>query len=89
MKAVTSAEMQEIDRAAIEQFGIPAAVLMNTAGKFVADFINQKFPGYDVNIICGTGNNGGDGFTAAYYLFNYGHPVNIVLCGSRSGLTQT
>lgn len=75
--------MREIDRAAIEDYGIPAEVLMNSAGKFAADVINIRFPGCTVNIICGTGNNGGDGFTAAYYLFNSGRSVNIILCGRK------
>lgn len=83
MKVVTAAEMREIDRSAIEDYGIPAEVLMNSAGKFAADFIIRRFPGTAVNIVCGTGNNGGDGFTAAYYLYNAGHPVSIILCGKR------
>ena len=83
MKVVTAAEMREIDRSAIEDYGIPANVLMNSAGKFAADFINENFPGCPVNILCGTGNNGGDGFTTAYYLFNTGHAVSIMLCGKR------
>ncbi|HPS59072.1 MAG TPA: NAD(P)H-hydrate dehydratase [Spirochaetota bacterium] len=87
MKVVTAAEMREIDRAAIEDYGIPAEVLMNSAGKYTADFINERFPGCAVNILCGTGNNGGDGFTAAYYLFNSGRDVSIILCGKTDSVS--
>lgn len=83
MKVVTAAEMREIDRSAIEDFGIPAEVLMNSAGKYIAEFINGEFSGSAVHIICGTGNNGGDGFTAAYYLLNAGHTVKLTLCGTK------
>lgn len=83
MKIVTAAEMREIDRSAIEDYGIPAEVLMNSAGKFAAELITKRFPGTAVNTVCGTGNNGGDGFTAAYFLYNSGHAVSIILCGKR------
>lgn len=83
MKVVTASEMQEIDRITIEEYGLPGEVLMNSAGMFVAGFVNEKFPGCAVNIICGTGNNGGDGFTAAYYLRNTGCEVKVILCGPR------
>lgn len=87
MKSVTAAEMREIDRAAIDDFGIPAAVLMNSAGKFTAEFIIENFKGHAVTIFCGTGNNGGDGFTAAYYLFNTGFDVSVFLCGGCDRVT--
>jgi len=87
LKVVTAAQMREIDRAAIEDFGIPATVLMNSAGKFTADFIRENFQGQGVTIFCGTGNNGGDGFTAAYYLFNAGFDISVFLCGRCDRVT--
>lgn len=89
MKVVTAAEMREIDRISIEDYGIPSEVLMNSAGRFVADFINEKYPGKKVNIFCGTGNNGGDGFTAAYYLHNSGLDVRIFLAGKKEKVSDT
>jgi len=82
MKVVTAAIMQEIDRRAIEEFGLPGEILMNSAGRFVADYIESNYKDVTVNIVCGTGNNGGDGFTAAYYLANHKRRVRVILCGS-------
>lgn len=87
MKAVTAAEMREIDRISIEDNSIPAAVLMNNAGKAVADFIIKNFDNTDADIFCGTGNNGGDGFTAAWYLKNYGAEPVIYIAGQKEKIT--
>lgn len=89
IKAVTAGEMREIDRVSIEETGIPAAVLMNNAGKALADFILNRFSGKNTVIFCGTGNNGGDGFTAAYYLFNRGVKPVIYMSGTRDRLSET
>jgi len=81
VRAVTSSEMREIDRMSIEEIGIPAEVLMNNAGKSIADFIKERFRDIQITIFCGPGNNGGDGFTAAYYLANNGiYPVIYLSC---------
>jgi len=89
VKVVSSDEMREIDRISIEETGIPAEVLMNNAGKSVAEFIIEKFRDKKISILCGTGNNGGDGFTAAYYLFNKGIIPSVYLAGKKSQLTDT
>ena len=89
IKAVTSGEMREIDRISIEEIGIPASVLMNNAGKSAAEFIKEKFKNKPAAIFCGTGNNGGDGFTAAYYLFNTGIIPVIYLPGNKNKLSET
>ncbi|MCL1864628.1 MAG: NAD(P)H-hydrate dehydratase [Spirochaetes bacterium] len=89
IKVVTSDEMREIDRISIEEVGIPAAVLMNNAGKSVAEFIMEKFGDKKISILCGTGNNGGDGFTAAYYLFNKGITPAVYLAGKKDRLSHT
>jgi NAD(P)H-hydrate epimerase len=88
-KAVTAGEMREIDRKSIDEIGIPAAVLMNNAGKSVAEFIEQNFSRKKVTIFCGTGNNGGDGFTAAYYLYNKGIIPEIYLSGNKDKASET
>jgi hydroxyethylthiazole kinase-like uncharacterized protein yjeF len=71
MKALTAAEMREVDRLTTERFGIPGLELMESAGKSVAEVFlekykerNGKLPGR-VSVLCGKGNNGGDGFVVA------------------------
>ena len=89
LKAVTDLEMREIDRISIEETGIPASVLMNNAGKSVAEFILEKFKEKKITIFCGSGNNGGDGFTAAYYLANAGVIPVIYLSGAKNRISET
>src|SRR5258706_14938010 len=74
MKALTAAEMREVDRLTTERFGIPGLELMEAAGKSVAEVFLEKFkerngrlPGL-VCVLCGKGNNGGDGFVVARLL---------------------
>lgn len=88
-KVVTSGEMREIDRISIDEIGIPASVLMNNAGKSVAEFVEKKFNNKAVTIFCGTGNNGGDGFTTAYYLSNKGIIPQIYLSGKTDKVSET
>lgn len=71
MKAVTAFEMAEIDRIAQDEFGISQSYLMENAGRSVAREIISDIPDIDslsVAVLCGKGNNGGDGFVAARYL---------------------
>ncbi len=71
MKILTAAEMREVDRLTIER-GIPGLVLMENAGSRVVDFLREMFaPLWDhrIAVICGKGNNGGDGFVVARQLF--------------------
>jgi len=89
MKAVTSAEMREIDRISIDKFGIPGIVLMNNAGKAVADYILKNFNFVKADVFCGTGNNGGDGFVAAWYLYNYGIDPVIFITGEREKISPS
>lgn len=60
-KRVTAAQMREADRRCIEELGIPGAVLMNNAGRAVFEHIERG----PVGIVCGKGNNGGDGYVVA------------------------
>jgi ADP-dependent NAD(P)H-hydrate dehydratase / NAD(P)H-hydrate epimerase len=76
---VTAAEMRALDRATIDDVGIPAFTLMETAGRGVADVAMQTLaqPASDrVAVVCGPGNNGGDGFVAARVLLAH----NIDTC---------
>jgi ADP-dependent NAD(P)H-hydrate dehydratase / NAD(P)H-hydrate epimerase len=90
MKVTTALEMQEIDRITIGERGIPGEVLMGMAGKAVADHIMCGFPRVErVAIFSGTGNNGGDGFVAAYYLANGGTVADVFLIGSEDKISET
>ncbi len=71
MKILTAGQMREVDRATIEA-GIPGIVLMENAGSRVVDFLRENFAPLSnrrVVVICGKGNNGGDGFVIARQLF--------------------
>lgn len=89
MKVVTAAEMREIDKVSIEKYSIPGTVLMNNAGKAIADFVFNNLDCTKADIFCGTGNNGGDGFTTAWYLKNYGADPLIYIAGSRDNVTPS
>jgi hydroxyethylthiazole kinase-like uncharacterized protein yjeF len=80
MKIVTAAEMRAIDRATSERFGVPSLTLMENAGTAVANFVLSNYPGARrVGVICGKGNNGGDGFVAARKLLEAGREVRLLL----------
>ena len=71
MKILTAAEMREVDRLTIER-GIPGLILMENAGSRVVDFLRETFAPLSkqrVVVVCGKGNNGGDGFVVARQLF--------------------
>jgi len=73
MKALTAAEMREVDRLTTERFGIPSLQLMENAGASIAEAVRESINGpkdfpWRVAVLCGKGNNGGDGFVAARHL---------------------
>ncbi len=66
LPVLTAAEMREADRRTIEEIGLPGAVLMENAGAGVARWLKARYPqAARVAILCGRGNNGGDGFVVA------------------------
>ncbi len=83
MRLVSAEEMRAIERIAIEEMGIPAATLMERAGRAVADAA-AELAGLDgrVIVVCGPGNNGGDGFVAARILHKAGRGVLVVATGA-------
>lgn len=84
MKILTSEQMRNIDRRTIQGFGIPGIVLMENAGIKAAEFIIESIKDIDskeILILCGPGNNGGDGFVVARYFFHLGLFPHIVLIG--------
>jgi NAD(P)H-hydrate epimerase len=80
MKMVSAAEMREIDRATSARFGVPSITLMENAGSAVARFVLSDYPQAErVAIVCGKGNNGGDGFVVARKLVEAGRAVRVLL----------
>ena len=92
-RVVTRDEMRAIDRWAIETVGIPSVVLMENAGRGVAEIVLERLrargPGRIVRIVCGTGNNGGDGFVAARHLANAGCDVTLLLAGAPGAFDRS
>ena len=87
MQVLSAAEMQACDRATTERFGVPSLVLMRNAAMAVAAFAQHEFPrARRVTVLCGRGNNGGDGMMAARLLAASGLEVTTLLLGSPAGL---
>ena len=84
-KVLTAAEMREVDRLTTERYGIPSIILMENAAHAVARVITEKLGGSvrgkSILILCGKGNNGGDGAALARQLGLHGAFVNVVLLG--------
>ena len=88
MQVLSAAEMQACDRATTERFGIPSIQLMRAASSAVAAFARQQFPhARRVTVLCGKGNNGGDGMMAARLLADAGLEVTTLLLGAAENLT--
>ncbi len=89
MKLVTTEQMRGLDRAAIEDYGIPGLVLMENAGRAVAEAAAQMLDGSGrVVVVCGRGNNGGDGFVAARHLSNRSVAVEIYLLDADPAVVE-
>jgi len=89
MKLLTAAQMRELDRAAIEDIGVPGIVLMENASRGVFDVIDGEFEeleGKRALVVCGKGNNGGDGFAVARHLLNAGAVPDVVLAAKPSDI---
>ncbi|MFO8049277.1 MAG: NAD(P)H-hydrate dehydratase [Desulfosudaceae bacterium] len=82
MYLVTAEQMRQIDQTTIESFGIPGRVLMENAGRGATRWLMENFPeatDQKIAILAGRGNNGGDGFVMARYLFQAGTRVTVYL----------
>jgi NAD(P)H-hydrate epimerase len=86
---VSTAEMRALDRHTIETLGVPGELLMESAGRAVVEAVLEQLePGAEVVAVCGTGNNGGDGFVAARHLHLLGVPVRVALVGDPSSIAK-
>jgi ADP-dependent NAD(P)H-hydrate dehydratase / NAD(P)H-hydrate epimerase len=82
VKILTAAQMQRIDRLTTERLGIPGLTLMENAGQRVSEYLAEHFAPLDhhrIAILCGRGNNGGDGFVVARLLRGLGCGPRVVL----------
>ena len=86
---LTAREMKKCDENTIEHFGVPSCVLMERAAlRFVEELEKKGLCDGSVGIVCGTGNNGGDGLAAARLLFLKGRDVRYYLCGDPAKCTK-
>src|SRR5207247_4057904 len=75
MKILTPEQLREVDLLSTEKYGIPSLILMENAGMRVAEVLEDRFEDLDqltVAVLCGKGNNGGDGFVVARQLVQKG-----------------
>ena len=87
MRIVSAEEMRAIDRATSGKFGVPSLTLMENAGSAVARFVLGDYPKAErIGVVCGKGNNGGDGFVVARKLTDAGRAVRVLLLCAPSDL---
>jgi len=90
MYLVSADEMRQMDQQTIEDFGLPGRVLMEIAGRGATRWLLECFPDVleaKIGILAGRGNNGGDGFVIARYLYQKGAAVTIFLLTEEDRLT--
>src|SRR5215813_10827559 len=84
---LTREQARTLDRRAMEELGIPGIVLMENAGRGMADLLRSLGIGGPVVVCCGKGNNGGDGLVIARHLANAGAAVRVLLFTRPESLT--
>src|SRR5512145_2513999 len=90
MHILKSAAMREADRRTIQEIGIPAAILMESAGRAVARTMIERIEGLDsrpVVVVCGKGGNGGDGLVVLRTLANLGCEARAVVLAPFENLS--
>ncbi len=92
VRVISSRQMKQLDYRTINDYGIPALDLMENAGKGCADYLHQHFSKalkIGTIVLCGKGNNGGDGYVIARWLVQYGYKVGIIEFGSGAFSMET
>jgi len=91
IKIVSNEQMRLMDTHTIESLGVPGIVLMENAGRqsyeFILEFMSELNINGRIDIYCGKGNNGGDGYVIARHFYNNGYPVHILSVGNPENLT--
>ena len=88
LELLTAEEMSRAEKLAVEA-GVPALTMMEHAGRAVSEEVVRRFPrGSRAVVLCGPGNNGGDGFVVARYLRERGYQVRLALHGKRDELKR-
>ncbi|MBM4054980.1 MAG: NAD(P)H-hydrate epimerase [Planctomycetes bacterium] len=90
-KSLTCEEMRELDRKATEDYQIPGIILMENAGRNVAEEVLKEInkpENEKIAVLCGKGNNGGDGFVIARHLHNKGVPVEVFLFAKKEDILK-
>ena len=93
MKVVSPSTMRDMDRIVIEDYKIPGVILMENAGREVAQAVKNMWGARKnialakIALFCGKGNNGGDGFVAARHLANMGFDINVFIIATPSSIT--
>jgi NAD(P)H-hydrate epimerase len=87
LTTISREEARELDRRAIEELGVPSLLLMENAGRGMAELLVRLGVHGPVIVCCGKGNNGGDGFVLARHLALRGVPVRVFLFGRPEELT--
>ncbi len=86
---LTAEQMSAVDRITIDDIGIAGIVLMENAGRKIVECVNRMIGtvhGKQIMVLCGKGNNGGDGYVVARYLASSGADVRVVLAGDAAAL---
>lgn len=86
--AVTADEMREVDRVAVEEVGLSVLMMMEHAGRGLAEAVLERRSGGSVLVLAGGGGNGGGGLCAARHLTNHGRAVDVVLDRDPSALAD-
>ena len=91
IKIVSNAQMKAMDAYTIDDLGVPGVVLMENAGRQTYEFIleylsDNEIDATNIDVYCGKGNNGGDGYVIARHLFNDGYDVRIISVGDPDDL---
>jgi NAD(P)H-hydrate epimerase len=91
IKIVSNEQMRSMDTHAIETLGVPGIVLMENAGRqtyeYILEFMSELNISGRIDIYCGKGNNGGDGYVIARHFYNNGYQVHILSVGNPEDLT--
>src|ERR1700741_1174917 len=83
---LTRAQCRELDRLAVEKYGMSSLVLMENAGRGCVDVLEKVGIKGHVFVLCGTGNNAGDGFVIARHLNIRGHDARVLVLSDKSEL---